>query len=128
MRLLLDTHVLLWAIGKPGRLTPDAPAMLSDRSNQIHFGTASIWGIAIKQSRDRRDLDFRADDIALAALATGFVERPIGWRSAAFVASLPWHHADPFDRLLVAQAIADNLVLLTADQRVGLYSDTIRLI
>jgi PIN domain nuclease of toxin-antitoxin system len=128
MRLLLDTHILLWAISNPGRLAQDAAVLLSDRSNQIHFSAASIWKIAIKQSRGRRDFDFRADDIALAALATGFMELAIGWRVAAPVATLPWHHADPFDRLLVAQAMADNLVLLTADQRVGLYSDTIRLI
>ena len=118
MRLLLDTHILLWAVGVSRRLPADVRAVLQDSRNQVYFSAASIWEIAIKQSLNRRDFDFRADQIASIALETGFVEMPLRWPVAASVAVLPHHHRDPFDRLLVAQAIAEHLTLYTVDQRI----------
>jgi len=128
MRLLLDTHILLWAIGASRRLPAEVHAVLQDARNQVHFSAASIWEIAIKQGRGRKDFDFRSEQIAAAALASEFVELPVGWQAAAAVAQLPMHHRDPFDRILVAQAMTEPLVLYTADHRLGLYSALVRLI
>ena len=128
MRLLLDTHVLLWSISEPGKLSNDVRAALQDARNQIHFSAASIWEIAIKQTRGRRDFDFKSEEIAAAALASQFIELPVRWEAAAAVARLPMHHRDPFDRILVAQAMAEPLALYTADRRLGLYSDLVHLI
>jgi len=128
MRVLLDTHILLWAIGASRRLPAEVHAVLQDGRNQVHFSAASIWEIAIKQSRGRKDFDFQSEQIAAAALASQFVELPVRWQAAAAVAQLPMHHRDPFDRILVAQAMTEPLVLYTADHRLGLYSALVRLI
>ena len=128
MRLLLDTQILLWAIGASRRLPAEVHAVLQDARNQVHFSAASIWEIAIKQGRGRKDFDFGSEQIAAAALASQFVELPVRWQAAAAVAQLPMHHRDPFDRILVAQAMTEPLVLYTADHRLGLYSDLVHLI
>jgi len=128
MRLLLDTHILLWAVGVSYRLPAEVSAVLQDARNQIYFSSASIWEIAIKQSRARKDFDFQPEQIAAAALASRFVELPVRWEAASAVARLPIHHRDPFDRILVAQAMTEPLTLYTADRRLGLYSDLVHLI
>ncbi len=128
MRLLLDTHILLWAVGEPDRLPADVRAALRDTGNQIYFSAASIWEIAIKQSRGRADFDFQPEQIASVASESGFTELPVRWEAASAVTHLPMHHRDPFDRLLVAQAMIEPLVLYTADRRLGLYSALVHLI
>jgi PIN domain nuclease of toxin-antitoxin system len=128
MRLLLDTHILLWAIGASCRLSAEVHAVLQDARNQVHFSAASIWEIAIKQSQRREGFDFRPEQIAAAALASRFIELPVRWEAASMVAQLPIHHRDPFDRILVAQAMTEPLTLYTADRRLGLYSDLVHLI
>ncbi len=128
MRLLLDTRILLLAIGASRRLPADVHAVLQDARNQVHFSAASIWEIAIKQASGRKDFDFRSEQIAAAALASQFVELPVRRQAAAAVAQLPMHHRDPFDRILLAPAMTEPLVLYTADQRVGLYSALVHLI
>jgi len=128
MRLLLDTHILLWAVSDPRRLSAEVRDVLQDARNQVHFSAASIWEIAIKQSRGRRDFDFRPVQIAAAAVASRFVELPVRWEAASAVATLPIHHRDPFDRILVAQAMTEPLTLYTADRRLALYSDLVHLI
>jgi PIN domain nuclease of toxin-antitoxin system len=128
MRVLLDTHVLLWAVGVSTRLSSDMHAKLRNRATQVYFSSTSIWEIAIKQGLNRRDFDFRADQIASIAFETGFMELPLRWPVAASVAALPHHHRDPFDRLLVAQAIAEHLTLYTVDQRLTAYSELVQLV
>jgi PIN domain nuclease of toxin-antitoxin system len=128
MRLLLDTHILLWAVGAPDKLPADLRAVLQDARNQVYFSAASIWEIAIKQSRGRADFDFHPEQITIVAFESGFTELPIRWQAASAVARLPMHHRDPFDRLLVAQAITEPLALYTADLRLGVYSDLVHLI
>ncbi len=128
MRLLLDTHILLWAVGAPDKLPGDVRAILQDARNQVFFSAASIWEIAIKQSRGRADFDFRPEQITAVAFESGFNELPIRWQAASAVARLPMHHRDPFDRLLVAQAMTEPLALYTADLRLGVYSDLVHLI
>ena len=121
MRLLLDTHLLLWAAGEPRRLSRKARAAIADPANALHFSSASIWEVAIKGGLGRAD--FRVDAVQLlrGLVENGYEELPVSGRHAAEVAHLPGLHADPFDRMLVAQARAEGLVLLTADEQVAQY-------
>jgi PIN domain nuclease of toxin-antitoxin system len=128
MRLLLDTHILLWAVGVSRRLPADVRAVLQDPRNQVYFSAASIREIAIKQSRGLADFDFHPEQIAAVAFESGFTELPIRWQAASVVARLPMHHRDPFDRILVAQAMTEPLALYTADLRLGVYSELVHLI
>lgn len=126
MRILLDTHVLLWAVGSTRRLQGGTLAALSEPANDVLFSAASIWEIAIKFGLGRPDFVISPDDILRAALEIGFVELPISAAVAAAVAKLPPIHRDPFDRLLVAQAIEEPAVLYTADARLLGYSDLVK--
>ena len=127
MRLLIDTHILLWALGSPERLGASLRDDLTDPANQILFSTASIWEIAIKAGLRKADFTARPEIVAREALARGFGELPVGWRAAARVADLPHLHRDPFDRILVAQAVAEPVHLLTVDRKMLAYSDMVRM-
>ena len=125
MRLLLDTHVFLWAAA--GSAALKAPARrLIEAAEQVYVSAASIWEIAIKARLGKIQADPHA--LAQAIEASGFVELPVSAAHAAGVAQLPLHHHDPFDRLLVAQALAEPLKLLTADELLTMYSDVVLLI
>lgn len=128
MRLLLDTHVLLWALGDPARLDSRTRATLEDTANQILFSAASIWEIAIKAGLGRADFGVRPDEVTQAARDAGFQELPVQAEAAARVADLPPLHRDPFDRLLVAQAMAEPARLFTADPLLPPYSELVTLI
>jgi PIN domain nuclease of toxin-antitoxin system len=128
MRVLLDTHVLLWFLGAPHRLDEATRAMLVDPSTDVLFSVASVWEIAIKASLGREDFGVRPAEIAGAALRVGFAELPIWSRAAALVADLPLHHRDPFDRLLIAQALSEPARLLTADAQLRPYSELVTLV
>ena len=125
MRLLLDTHVLLWALGEPQRLDGATRDLLEDPRNEILFSAASIWEIAIKVRLGRADFLVRPEAIAEGARATGFIELPVHAATAALVADLPFHHRDPFDHLLLAQAIAEPARLYTADAKLAPYSELV---
>jgi len=126
MRLLLDTHLLLWAAGQPERLPSAARAMIEDAANPLVFSAASLWEISIKRGLDRSD--FRADTALLrrGLLDNGYVELGITGRHAVAVGGLPQLHKDPFDRMLVAQATAEGLLLLTVDPAVAQYPGPIQ--
>lgn len=128
MRLLLDTHLLLWASGRSERLTTSARTLIGDRQNQVFFSVASIWEVAIKFGLARAD--FRTDPRMLRQSLLGhrYSELPVTGEHAAAVAGLPSHHKDPFDRLLVAQSIIEGITLLTADRQVARYAEAIRLV
>ena len=128
MRLLLDTHVLLWALSDPGRLKPEICDLLEDAANEVLFSAASIWEIAIKAALGRADFAIHPGRVAQAARMTGFMELPVSADAAARVADLPRHHRDPFDRLLVAQAMAEPARLYTADPLLPSYSELVQLI
>ena len=128
MRLLLDTHVLLWALADPARLPAKICDLVEDTSNEVLFSAASIWEIAIKSGLGRVDFAVRPSEIARAARETGFVELTVDADVAARVADLPPLHRDPFDRLLVAQAMAGPLRLCTADPLLPPYSELVMLI
>lgn len=119
---LLDTNILLAALLAPERL-PDAVASnLSDSDNLIYFSAASIWEVAIKCSLKRSDFNFNPEDIQQLAIETGFTELPIKGEHCYPLTSLPWHHRDPFDRLLIAQAQSLPAYLLTTDGLLSPYS------
>lgn len=123
MNLLLDTHLLLWAAGQPDRLPARAREMLLDSGNTLSFSSASLWEIVIKRGLGRDD--FRVDPRRLwrMLLANGYREVPVTSEHTLAVGELPNLHRDPFDRLLVAQARVDGLLLLTVDEVVGNYGE-----
>lgn len=125
MRLLLDTHVLLWALSSPERLGETARSAIEDPSNDVMFSAASIWEIAIKSALKRIEFTVTPDKILAAAIESGFDELPVRSAAAAHVAVLPAHHRDPFDRLLVAQAITEPAILYTADPQLDVYSELV---
>jgi PIN domain nuclease of toxin-antitoxin system len=122
VRLLLDTHVLLWAASAPEQLLPDARDALEDGQNDIVVSVVTAWEIAIKQSLGKLDLPRPAEDWVPEVLRrTGFELAEIGLAAALRVRALPWHHRDPFDRLLVAQALEDGYTLVTRDGALSAY-------
>ena len=128
MNLLLDTHVLLWAAGASPRLPADARALIEDPENELVFSAASLWEVAIKRGLGREE--FSADPRLLrrGLLENGYVELPVTGAHAAAVDLLPPIHKDPFDRILIAQAQIEGLLLLTADDVVARYPGPIRMI
>ena len=126
MRILLDTHLLIWAVADPDRLDKKTTDDLEDAANEILFSAASIWEIAIKYRLSRPDFAHEPTKIAQAAQQTGFVELPVRAAAAAMVATLPPLHRDPFDRLLIAQALAEPALLYTADAPLTAYSDLVK--
>ncbi|GMV02863.1 MAG: type II toxin-antitoxin system VapC family toxin [Burkholderiaceae bacterium] len=126
MRYLLDTQVLLWALVDDPRLTTSARKLLAARDAEVCFSLGSIWEIAIKRSLGK--LDFDPGLIADAAEADGYAALPILREHLSVVARLPWHHRDPFDRLLVAQSLAEPMSLLTADTMLTRYGPIVRLV
>lgn len=126
MKLLLDTHLLLWAAGDPDRLSFDARRLIEAQENVLLFSAASLWEIAIKSSLGRSDFQADARLIRRGLLDNGYIELPIASEHAVAVEGLPDIHKDPFDRLLVAQAMVEGIVLLTADPVVARYPGPIR--
>lgn len=121
MHLLLDTHLVIWAVRAPERLGPTLRERLEDPSNTLLISTAVLWEIAIKHGRGRPDFVFDPVVVRLGLLAKGWVELPITGTQVIRVASLPPIHRDPFDRLLVAQAQIEGVTLLTADATLARY-------
>lgn len=128
MRLLLDTHLLLWAVATSKRLPPEARKILEDGTNEAYYSAASIWEIAIKSSIARKDFRVDLDALRSALPKMQLVELPITASHAAAVTRLPPIHQDPFDRLLVAQSLAEPLTLLTNDALLAEYGDTVRVV
>ena len=124
-KLLLDTNILLAALLAPARLSKQIAAQLRDPQREVFFSAVSIWEIAIKASLGRNDFSFQPEDIQGLALATGFIELPISATQSARVARLPWHHRDPFDRMLIAQAQDLPAQLLTTDALLPRYSELV---
>lgn len=126
MRLLLDTHLVLWAAGQPDKLTAEARALLDDPRNEPLFSAASLWEIAIKSGLGRDD--FRVDPRLLrrGLLDNGYRELAVTSEHAVAIASLPPIHKDPFDRLLLAQSHTEGITLLTSDAVVAQYPGPVR--
>ena len=126
MKLLLDTHILLWAAGDKDQLSSDARALISDQSNELFFSAASLWEVAIKSGMGRNDFKVDARLLRRGLLDNGYSELPIGSEHAVAIDSLPPIHKDPFDRILIAQATVEGITLLTADSLVSQYPGPIR--
>lgn len=118
MRLLPDTHASLWLLAEDERLSPHADALLTDAANEILLSAAVVWEVAIKRSLGKLDAP---DGFAQQLLDGGAAPLPIGIDHARAVRLLPWHHRDPFDRLLVAQARLEDAVLVSNDERLHPY-------
>jgi PIN domain nuclease of toxin-antitoxin system len=128
MRLLLDTHILLWALAEPRKIPKKTRTQLESADNEVLFSAASLWEVAIKVQTGRLTLPVPLDDLSPAAEAMGFVELPVRAAHAVGVARLPLHHRDPFDRLLVAQAMLEPARLLTVDGPLRQYSDLVEIV
>ena len=126
MKLLLDTQILLWAAGLPERLSAEARTLLDDPRHELLFSAASLWEVAIKRSLGRDD--FRVDPRVLrrGLLDNGYGELPITSQHAVSVDGLPPLHKDPFDRLLLAQALTEGITLVTSDAQLARYDGPVR--
>lgn len=121
MKLLPDTHLLLWSAGAPSKLRREARALLADPENELYFSIVSIWEISIKHALGK--MDFVHPRLLLNGLMrAGYRQLSITSEHAIAVGTLPLLHRDPFDRLLVSQANVEGLTLLTADRTLARYS------
>ena len=126
MKLLLDTHLLLWAAGEPQRLSKQARCLIDNPDNELLFSAASLWEVAIKRGLGREDFKVDARLLRRGLLDNGYSELPIISDHVVATESLPLIHKDPFDRVLVAQATVEGVTLLTIDSLVSQYPGPIR--
>ena len=126
MKLLLDTQLLLWAAGEPKKLSARARAYLNDQDNEPLFSAASIWEVAIKHTLGRADFRVQPRVLRRGLLDNGYTELPITSLHAVGIDALPAVHKDPFDRILLAQALAEGLLLLTTDSDLAKYRGPVR--
>lgn len=128
MRILLDTHVALWALTGDRRLSVRARDLILDPANDVYISAATIWEIAIKHRLARRSMPVSGALAAQLFAEAGYIELPVTAAHAAATERLPILHADPFDRILVAQSISEPLRLLTHDRIVAQYGDGVELV
>lgn len=121
MRLLLDTHLLIWAVSASERLSAKTRTLVSDEANQLFFSAASLWEIAIKASYKRNNFVVNVPELHSELLLNGYHELAVHARHTFAVVHLPHLHKDPFDRLLLAQAMREDLTLVTADALLASY-------
>jgi PIN domain nuclease of toxin-antitoxin system len=126
MKLLLDTHVLLWAAGQPERLSPAARGLLEEPNNELVFSAASLWEIAIKRALGRADFRVEPRLLRRGLLDNGYTELPVTSQHAVHIDGLPPLHKDPFDRMLLAQALCEGITLVTNDAQVARYPAPVR--
>ena len=126
MNLLLDTHLLLWAAIEPKRLSAKARTLLLDPANQLIFSAASLWEISIKNGLDRSDFNVDSRRLWRLLLVNGYRELPVSSEHSIAVDDLPPMHKDPFDRILIAQARVEGMLLLTVDKAVAKYGEGVR--
>lgn len=125
MKLLIDTHVLLWLALGSSKLSPPARAVMEDAGNTLVFSAASLWEIAIKRGLDRDDFKVDPRLLRRGLLDNGYEELAIDSRHTIAALDLPPLHKDPFDRILVAQALVEGMTLATADEAVAGYPGSI---
>jgi PIN domain nuclease of toxin-antitoxin system len=118
VKLIVDTYAALWLLAEDDRLSMKADQMLTDASNEVLLSAAVVWEVAIKRSLGKLDAP---EGFATMLLDAGAEPLPVGIDHAEAVRSLPWHHRDPFDRLLVAQAVLEGAVLLSNDESLHAY-------
>jgi len=126
MRVLLDTQLMLWTYFQQRRLPAAARLVIEEPLNKLAFSTASLWEIAIKRGRGRKEFAFDSRVLRRAMLDDGYEELPVLGQHAVEVDILPPIHKDPFDRILIAQAMVEGITLLTADPVIAKYPGPIR--
>ena len=122
MRLLLDTHVLLWWLNDDRSLTDEHRRLIQDKRNSCYVSAATVWEISIKSGIGKLEI---ASEYLDVVRSQGFLELPVSWLHVNAVRELPEHHRDPFDRLLVAQATIEGMVLLSVDPVIRKYGITV---
>ena len=128
MKLLLDTHIVLLAAGQPEKLSESARTLLTTPENTLFFSVASIWEIVIKRGLGRDDFKVNPRRLRKMLITHGYFELPVAAEHVFTVETLPLLHKDPFDRLLVAQARAEGMVLLTVDASVSQYKESVLMV
>jgi len=128
MKLLLDTHLLLWAAGEPRRLSRRARGLIDNLGNELFFSPASLWEVVIKRGLGRPDFQVDARVLRRGLLDNGYGELPIASDHVVAIDSLPSIHKDPFDRVLVAQATVEGVTLLTTDSVISQYPGPIMVV
>ena len=128
MTFLLDTHLLLWAAGNPGRLSAESRDLLTDPATQLMFSTASIWEVVIKNALGRSDFRVEPRRLRDGLIQNGYGELAIRSEHALAAGLLPPVHKDPFDRILIAQAQVEDATLLTTDTKLVRYPGPIRVV
>jgi PIN domain nuclease of toxin-antitoxin system len=128
MKLLLDTHLLLWAAGEPNKLSATARKLIAAPKNELMFSAASVWEVAIKRGLGRSDFQTDPRLLRRGLLENGYSELAILSDHVVAIESLPPIHKDPFDRLLLAQAIVEGITLLTVDPIVARYPGPVRMV
>jgi PIN domain nuclease of toxin-antitoxin system len=126
MKLLLDTHLLLWAAGEQQKLSEEARNLIESAENELFFSAVSLWEIAIKNDLGRSDFSVDARLLRRGLLDNDYREVPVASEHAVAIVALPANHKDPFDRMLIAQAMVEGITLLTSDAIVAQYSGPIR--
>lgn len=126
MKLLPDTHLLVWSAREPERLSKEARYLIEDARNELFFSAVSIWEVAVKQSLNRNDFNVDARALRRGLLENGYRELTLTGDHAIAISELPPIHQDPFDRILIAQARSENITLLTADALIAKYPGPIR--
>ncbi|MSQ27385.1 MAG: type II toxin-antitoxin system VapC family toxin [Dehalococcoidia bacterium] len=126
MKLLLDTQILLQAAGQPERLSTAARKLLNDPGNDLLFSAASLWEIAIKRTLGREDFRVEPRLLRRGLLNNGYAELPVTSQHAVNIDGLPPLHKDPFDRLLLAQALSEGITIITGDPQLARYPGPVR--
>jgi PIN domain nuclease of toxin-antitoxin system len=128
MKLLLDTHLLLWTAGDPERLSSKAKRLISNPENNLFFSAANLWEMTIKNGLGRKDFKLNIRALHQGLLENNYHELPILSQHTIAIDSLPAIHKDPFDRILIAQAIIEEMTLLTADTLIAEYPGPVKLV
>ncbi len=126
MKFLLDTQLIVWTFYDQKRMPLQARILMEPRENVLIFSTASLWEIAIKRGQGKKDFQFDPRILRRALLDSGYIELPVLGQHAVEVDILPPIHKDPFDRILIAQAIVEGIILLTTDATIAQYPGSIR--
>jgi PIN domain nuclease of toxin-antitoxin system len=123
LKLLLDTNIVLWTAVTSKRLSREAKRII-ERAESVHVSSVSIWEIGTKVALGKLEID--VDDLLGSLSDRNFEQLPVTWEHARVFSWLPLHHRDPFDRMLVAQAMSEPLILLTHDETLSAYGDIVR--
>ena len=123
MRYLLDTHIVIWAMVGSEMLSDKALDILHSSGNTFYLSSASVWEVAIKHSAKPNEIPVTAEQVVRFCRESGIVELPVGFRHSLVVSGLPPHHGDPFDRMIVAQAIEEGMSILSHDGKLPPYGD-----